>query len=113
MEDTDGGLVGTAIRETEEELGISEDRIEVLGEIGPTEVNGGGSMSVWPFVVKKTSKTSCLKVNGLGLNRDSSIKMKNGTSERRTILCRLSIWRPFGRPFQQWKLPRYFIFHWK
>jgi len=49
VEDTDGGFVSAALRETEEELGISEGRIEVLGQVGPPELNLGGTMSVWPF----------------------------------------------------------------
>ena len=39
-----------ALRETQEELGIDPARIEVLGEIGPPEINLGGDMTVWPFV---------------------------------------------------------------
>jgi len=39
-----------ALRETQEELGIDPAQIEVLGEIGPPEINLRGNMTVWPFV---------------------------------------------------------------
>lgn len=113
MEDTDDGFVGAALRETEEELGISEGRIEILGEVGPAEVNRGGTLSVWPFAVKTTSNASGREINGIGANRDSSTKAKNGTTERMTILSRLWTWRSFGRPFPQRKLLVYSISHWK
>jgi hypothetical protein len=38
-----------ALRETQE-LGIDPAQIEVLGEIGPLEINLRGDMTVWPFV---------------------------------------------------------------
>lgn len=38
MEDVDHNLKDTALRETHEEIGISPDRIEVLGEISPVVI---------------------------------------------------------------------------
>lgn len=40
-----------ALRETHEELGIPPSCIEILGQIGPPEVNLRGDMNVWPYVV--------------------------------------------------------------
>jgi 8-oxo-dGTP pyrophosphatase MutT (NUDIX family) len=40
-----------ALRESEEELGIRPEEIDVLGEIGPPEENLRGDMCVWPYVV--------------------------------------------------------------
>lgn len=45
-----------ALRETQEELGIDPARIEVLGEIGPPEINLRGDMTVWPFVASPSTK---------------------------------------------------------
>ncbi|KAJ7623463.1 hypothetical protein FB45DRAFT_106355 [Roridomyces roridus] len=45
----DLSLVDTALRETFEELGISRERIEILGSGGPPEQSLRGD-SVWPFV---------------------------------------------------------------
>jgi len=50
VDDTDPSFVDTALRETQEELGIDPKRIEILGEIGPAEINLRGDMSVSPFV---------------------------------------------------------------
>ncbi|PPQ90763.1 hypothetical protein CVT25_010152 [Psilocybe cyanescens] len=50
IDETDESLVHGALRETHEELGIDPGRIEVLGEIGPSEMNLRGDMRVWPFV---------------------------------------------------------------
>jgi 8-oxo-dGTP pyrophosphatase MutT (NUDIX family) len=38
------------LRETHEELGISPNQVEILGQIGPVEVNLRGDMAVTPFV---------------------------------------------------------------
>ncbi|KAJ7281929.1 NUDIX hydrolase domain-like protein [Mycena rebaudengoi] len=45
----DSGFADTALRETNEELGIPRDRIELLGSIGPPEKSLRGDL-VWPFV---------------------------------------------------------------
>ncbi|KAJ7695083.1 NUDIX hydrolase domain-like protein, partial [Mycena rosella] len=45
----DLNLVDTALRECTEELGISRDRIELLGSISPPEKSLRGDI-VWPFV---------------------------------------------------------------
>lgn len=44
-----------ALRETYEELGIHSQNIEILGQIGPPEVNLKGNMTVYPFVVRFSS----------------------------------------------------------
>ncbi|KAJ3745458.1 NUDIX hydrolase domain-like protein [Lentinula detonsa] len=50
VDDTDETYVDAALRETREELGIGAHNIEVLGQIGPPEVNLRGNMVVYPFV---------------------------------------------------------------
>ncbi|KAF8817505.1 hypothetical protein BYT27DRAFT_7126324 [Phlegmacium glaucopus] len=50
IDDTDESFLSGALRETQEEIGIDPARIEVLGEIGPPEINLRGDMTVWPFV---------------------------------------------------------------
>ncbi|KAH9479490.1 putative Nudix hydrolase NudL [Psilocybe cubensis] len=50
VDETDESLVYGALRETKEELGIDPSRIDVLGAIGPPELNLRGDMRVWPFV---------------------------------------------------------------
>jgi 8-oxo-dGTP pyrophosphatase MutT (NUDIX family) len=44
----DDGLLGTAFRETEEELGISPSAIEHWGALDPVVTSGTG-FQVWPF----------------------------------------------------------------
>ena len=41
-----------ALRETEEEVGIRPDQIEILGRFGPAQTSLGG-YRVWPYVVSK------------------------------------------------------------
>jgi len=50
IDDTDESFMSGALRETQEELGIDPAQIEVLGEIGPPEINLRRDMAVWPFV---------------------------------------------------------------
>ncbi|KAJ3571908.1 hypothetical protein NP233_g3432 [Leucocoprinus birnbaumii] len=50
IDDTDASFLDGALRETEEELGIRPEEIDVLGEIGPPEVNLRGDMCVWPYI---------------------------------------------------------------
>ncbi|TFK74930.1 hypothetical protein BDN72DRAFT_811676 [Pluteus cervinus] len=50
VDETDQTIVDAAIREAEEELGIVARQIEILGPIGPAEMNLRGDMRVWPFV---------------------------------------------------------------
>ncbi|KAF5352888.1 hypothetical protein D9757_012093 [Collybiopsis confluens] len=47
---TDPSLMAAALRETREELGIEPQDIEILGDMGPPEVNLRGNMVVYPFV---------------------------------------------------------------
>ncbi|KAJ3814194.1 NUDIX hydrolase domain-like protein [Lentinula aff. lateritia] len=47
---TDSSYLDAALRETHEELGIGAQNIEILGQIGPPEVNLHGNMVVHPFV---------------------------------------------------------------
>jgi len=49
---TDASFLDGALRETEEELGIRPEEVQVLGEIGPPEVNLRGDMRVWPYIVR-------------------------------------------------------------
>ena len=53
---TDESFLSGALRETQEELGINPDQIEVLGEIGPPETNLRGDMTVWPFVASPSTE---------------------------------------------------------
>jgi len=50
IDDTDLSFLDGAIRETEEELGIRPEEIDVLGEIGEPEFNLRGDLRVWPYV---------------------------------------------------------------
>jgi len=50
VDGTDRSFLAAALRETHEELGISPDRVDVLGAIGPPEPNLRGDTHVWPFV---------------------------------------------------------------
>jgi len=58
----DESFLHTALRETQEELGIEPSRIEVLGPIGFPEFNLSGDMLVWPFVVS-VSTTAKLSIS--------------------------------------------------
>jgi hypothetical protein len=46
----DRSFLDAALRETHEEVGISPEQIQFLGELAPPE-NSLGGMRVWPFVV--------------------------------------------------------------
>ena len=50
---TDETTLATALRETQEEVGIEPDQVEILGRFGPPERSLGG-MRVWPYVVCQT-----------------------------------------------------------
>jgi 8-oxo-dGTP pyrophosphatase MutT (NUDIX family) len=47
---TDITLFDAAMRETYEEIGITNERVERLGEVGPAELSQH-RMRVWPFIV--------------------------------------------------------------
>ncbi|KAJ7576880.1 NUDIX hydrolase domain-like protein [Mycena floridula] len=51
VDETDASFLAAALRETQEELGIHPARVQILGEIGPAELNLRGDMAVSPFVV--------------------------------------------------------------
>lgn len=55
---TDASLQHAALRETQEELGINPDQIDVLGSIVP-EANRRGDMTVWPFVASYHYNSEC------------------------------------------------------
>ncbi|KAK0501267.1 NUDIX hydrolase domain-like protein [Armillaria luteobubalina] len=50
VDEEDDSFKAAAIRETHEELGVGPKQVEILGEIGPPEINMRGDMSVWPLV---------------------------------------------------------------
>ncbi|KAK7687940.1 hypothetical protein QCA50_009159 [Cerrena zonata] len=49
VDETDSSALAAALRETQEEVGIRPEQIEILGRFGPPEISLGG-MRVWPFV---------------------------------------------------------------
>jgi 8-oxo-dGTP pyrophosphatase MutT (NUDIX family) len=48
----DQSLLGTALREAHEEVGLTPQQIEYLGSLEPL-VSNSGSTLVWPFVVRR------------------------------------------------------------
>ncbi|KAF6761577.1 NUDIX hydrolase domain-like protein [Ephemerocybe angulata] len=50
VDESDHTFTDAAVRETNEELGINPSTIEVLGQIGPPELDRVGKMRVWPIV---------------------------------------------------------------
>ncbi|KAF8269836.1 NUDIX hydrolase domain-like protein [Lactarius quietus] len=46
---TDKTFLTAALRETQEEVGVVPDRVEILGEMGPPQLSLGG-LRVWPYV---------------------------------------------------------------
>ena len=53
----DESFLAAALRETHEEVGISPNQVEILGQLGPPELSLGG-MRVWPFVVRLLFRVS-------------------------------------------------------
>jgi 8-oxo-dGTP pyrophosphatase MutT (NUDIX family) len=51
---SDQSFLAGALRETNEEVGVPPEQIEILGQIGPPELSLGG-MRVWPYVVRPSS----------------------------------------------------------
>ncbi|KAF9005976.1 NUDIX hydrolase domain-like protein [Cyathus striatus] len=49
-DESDASLCDAALRETLEELGIQPNQIEILGRLGPPELNLRRNLRVWPFV---------------------------------------------------------------
>ncbi|KIL69445.1 hypothetical protein M378DRAFT_157718 [Amanita muscaria Koide BX008] len=50
MDEEDISLQHASLRETQEELSINPNQIDILGSLGPPERNMRGDMTVWPFV---------------------------------------------------------------
>ena len=50
-------FAGAALRETHEEVGVPLEQIEILGQVGPSELSLGG-LRVHPFVVRHIRLTS-------------------------------------------------------
>ncbi|KAI0084465.1 NUDIX hydrolase domain-like protein [Irpex rosettiformis] len=49
VDDSDASTLAAALRETEEEVGIHPDQVEILGRFGPPQLSLGG-LRVWPYV---------------------------------------------------------------
>ncbi|KAI0766570.1 NUDIX hydrolase domain-like protein [Trametes elegans] len=49
VDETDESTLAAALRETEEEIGIRPDQLEILGRFGPPETSLKG-LRVWPYV---------------------------------------------------------------
>jgi 8-oxo-dGTP pyrophosphatase MutT (NUDIX family) len=47
----DKTFLAAALRETQEEVGIVPEQVEILGQVGPPELSLGG-LRVWPYVVR-------------------------------------------------------------
>lgn len=47
---TDESFLAAALREANEEIGLSAEQVEILGVIGPPKLSLGG-LRVWPHVV--------------------------------------------------------------
>ncbi|CAL1714997.1 unnamed protein product [Somion occarium] len=71
--ETDESALAAALRETEEEVGIRPEQVEILGRFGPPEKSLAG-MRVWPFVgfIHPTPRT-------IGTNADT--RTANETDE--------------------------------
>jgi len=49
VDEEDNSFLAAALRETNEEVGVLSEQIEILGELGPAELSLGG-MRVWPYL---------------------------------------------------------------
>ncbi|KAI0334512.1 hypothetical protein GY45DRAFT_1343261 [Cubamyces sp. BRFM 1775] len=49
VDETDTSTLAAALRETEEEIGVRPDQVEILGRFGPPETSLKG-LRVWPYV---------------------------------------------------------------
>ena len=53
---TDESTLAAALRETEEEVGVRSEQVEILGRFGPSHLSLGG-LRVWPYVVSVAERT--------------------------------------------------------
>jgi 8-oxo-dGTP pyrophosphatase MutT (NUDIX family) len=51
QEETDGSLTDTALREAEEEIGVTRDRVQILAELTPMDTHTTG-FTVFPFLAR-------------------------------------------------------------
>lgn len=49
MDPSDASTLAAALRETQEEIGVHPDQVEILGPLGPPETSLSG-LRVWPYV---------------------------------------------------------------
>ncbi|GJE91159.1 CoA pyrophosphatase [Phanerochaete sordida] len=49
VDETDATLLAAALRETQEEVGVRPEQVEILGRFGPPQLSLGG-LRVWPYV---------------------------------------------------------------
>ncbi|KAL0953518.1 hypothetical protein HGRIS_004742 [Hohenbuehelia grisea] len=50
IDDEDATFLDGALRETQEELGVPRENVEIIGKLWPAELNLRGNMRVWPYV---------------------------------------------------------------
>jgi hypothetical protein len=55
----DKTFLAAALRETQEEVGILPDRVEILGQVGPPQLSLSG-LRVWPYVVRLSVTAACI-----------------------------------------------------
>ena len=70
------------MRETNEEVGLLEEQIEILGEIGPPETSLGG-MRVWPYVVSAHQIVQRINRDPEQTTRDLCTKIQRVAKQQR------------------------------